>query len=413
MSEHPPTDREYQQKLEVKLLQVLHHGPATFHCLVMKAEGAYPTDVALAIQGLEMKGAIVKCAHELWRATGSESVLVATESVENQLEPDDSYFPEPHPLDFDWRFSGKTLDFLYQQLKGDSLSDVAILGAPTLFKFLRDRALNAHLFDRNDQITGYLTRAGYQSVTCCDLFRFVGKKQFASVVADPPWYLDYYRAFIEAARGLLVPNGKLFLSVLPRLTRPSAESDQSEILCFANERGFDLICAERSALRYLSPPFEKEALKSENLTISSWRSGDLYTFSLSDRTVPEHRIDQLEEDELWHTWSIGRTVVKVKWDGSHGHEAFEVRSVGRNSEMRYRSVSRRSPLRSEINIWTSRNIALRTSRPDVVSEALQLVSEGYGSKAASVALAQAEQLESAQARRLEEFLDALINESTI
>jgi hypothetical protein len=413
VSEHPPTDPIYEEQLEARLLHVLKTGPASFRLLAERAEGAYPTDVLAALRKLERAGTLAEGQNKLWMRTDSTSqtTLANDGADESLVHWDDSDFPEPHPLDFDWRFGRRTLELLDQRIAELDCTTVAVLGAPTLFKFLVDHTKTAHLFDRNEQIVRYLTRIGYKGVTRCDLFRFSPREQFSCVVADPPWYLDHYRAFIEGARRLLVPKGKLLLSILPRLTRPYAEQDRSEILRFASDRGFDLVRTEFASLQYLSPPFEKEALKSEGLSVSSWRSGDLYTFVMTQRLVPEYRLDYSEEHQLWRTWNVGRSVVKVKWDGTHGRGSFDFQSVSAAGGVRLRSVSRRSPLRSRINLWTSRNIALHVSRPDVVCAALELHLEGHHADYIAMALMNAEQLSDREVERLKDLLRILADES--
>jgi len=413
VSEHPPTDLVYEGKLAARLLYLLRTGPTSFGILVTQAEGAYPTEVLAVLRKLEGEGAVTEGRKELWTRTDSgwETSVRQPGADESTVCQDDSDFPEAHPLDFDWRFGRRTLELLDQRIGELDCVKVAVLGAPTLFKFLIDHAKAAHLFDRNEQITRYLTETGYKAVTRCDLFRFSPRSRFSCVVADPPWYLDHYRAFIEGGRRLLSPKGKILLSVLPRLTRPGAEEDRSEILRFASARGFDLVGTEPASLHYLSPPFEMEALKSEGLSVSPWRWGDLYTFVLTDHCVPEYRPEYSEEHQLWRTWSVGRSVVKVKWDGTHGRGAFDFQNVAGASGMRLRSVSRRSPLRSKINLWTSRNIVLHVSRPDLVCAALELLLEGHQSGDIATALMNAERLSERDVERLEVFLNVLINES--
>ena len=162
MSEHPPTDPVYEGELEARLLDVLRSGPTFFEIIVMQAEGAYPTEVLAVLRKLERKGAVTEGRKELWRAYDS-----ASETTNRQLGADassvcqvDSDFPEAHPLDFDWRFGRRALDLLTQRIGELDCPTVAVLGAPTLFKFLIDHGKTAHLFDRNEQITRYLTEIG-------------------------------------------------------------------------------------------------------------------------------------------------------------------------------------------------------------------------------------------------------------
>jgi hypothetical protein len=412
VNEHPPADPLYEAQVASRLQQILKAGPSSLQFIVSRAEGAYPTDVIGALRKLEGLGAVKESQKNVWMSTESGHALSGT-CVEVDQAPvgsDDSDFPEAHPLDFDWRFARRTLEWLNERMGNFESGGIGVLGAPTLFKYLVDHGKTAHLFDKNEQIVRYLMQMGYTAITQCDLFRFSSNSEFACVVADPPWYLDHYRAFIEAARGLLVANGKLLLSVLPRLTRPSAALDRSEIVAFASSRGFDLARVETGSLEYLSPPFEVEALKTEGLNVSTWRSGDLYTFVLREGDVPEIPSEYVGE-EYWHTFNIGPTVVKVKWDGTHGHGALDIQNVSRASDMRLGSVSRRSPLRSQVNLWTSRNVVLHVSRPDLVCAALQLLGEGYDGDNVAKALVNAEQLNTLDAKRLEELVTILITES--
>lgn len=411
-SGHPPTDPVYEENLEARLLQVLNAGTSSFRSLVAQSEGAYPTDVLAALRRLRQRGAVNE-TESGFRVIGPAVPVVSgpSEYDESAFAKEDSDFPEPHPLDFDWRFSSRTLELLNRLVEERECTKIAVLGAPTLFKFLIDHGQAAHLFDRNEQIVQYLRKNGYNDITRCDLFHFSARGEFSCVLADPPWYLDYYHAFIESARRLLRPEGILFLSVLPRLTRPQAERDRSDILRFTQERGFNLVSAEPASLQYLSPRFEVEALKSEGLRLASWRSGDLYTFALTTRQIPGLAFDYDEEDELWRTWNVGRSLVKVRWDGTHGEAAFDFKSVSGAGDIRLRSVSRRSPLRTNINLWTSRNIALDVTRPDLVCAALQLLAEGHSPEDIETALSNAEKLNQLEVKKLRELLNVLIHEA--
>jgi len=108
---------------------------------------------------------------------------------------------------------------------------------------------------------------------------------------------------------------------------------------------------------------------------------------------------------------LGHSVVKVKWDGVHTTRDFDFHNVSETNDVRLRSVSRRSPSRSKINLWTSRNIALRITRPDVVCAALQLLAEGHGSEHVSKAIVEVEHLSANQVDRLNALLDILVKES--
>jgi hypothetical protein len=412
VNDRPQTELGYDARLRLHLLKLLEDGPRDLRFLVGQALGAYPTDVLSNLRELQRTGEAKEIDTSVWAslaptAQGDHTPLPTDES----LHEEDSGFPEPHPLDFDWRFDKLALEHLENRIEAASAKSIAVLGAPTLFKYLREHQRAAHLFDRNEQIVSFLKRAGHTEVTHCDLFHYSGRSHFDCVIADPPWYLDHYQAFIEAARHMLAQGRKLFLSVLPPLTRPSAEKDRSAVATFASDRGFDLIGTEPGLLGYLSPPFELEALKSEGMNVFAWRSGDLYTFVLSDRGVSKYTPVHTEQEHHWKTFAIGRTVVKVKWDGAHLAGSFDFDTVSEMRDIRLRSVSRRSPVRSKINLWTSRNIALHVSRPDLTCAALQLLVEGRQSAEVARTLKEVKQLSPIELDRLVQLLGILIEES--
>jgi hypothetical protein len=402
----------YDARLASHLLKLLEAAPRDLRFLIEEAQGAYPTDVVASLRELQRTGKAKELAEDFWSSSESIAQTNGQQMVADEtLHEEESEFPEPHPLDFDWRFTRRTLERLQSRIGDSKAKTIAVLGAPTLFKYLTEKGKSVHLFDRNDQIISYLKRARYNEVTHCDLFRYSAHNRYDSVVADPPWYLDHYRAFVEAARRMLDPGGRLLLSVLPPLTRPSAEDDRSAIVSFALERGFDLVSTEPGLLGYLSPPFEREALKTEGLTLRAWRFGDLYTFVLSERDVPKYKAESTEQEQLWRTFTVGPMVVKVKWDGTHFRDAFGFDNVSEMNDIRLRSVSRRSPLRSKINLWTSRNIALHVSRPDLACAALQLLVEGHNNEDVAKILKEVEHMSPPEFDRLRDLLAILIRES--
>jgi hypothetical protein len=412
VNDRPQTEPGYDARVALHLLKLLKDGPRDIRFLVGHALGAYPTDVLTNLQELQRTGKTKELDTGVWASVSPAAQDNHTQLATSELlHEEDSEFPEPHPLDFDWRFDRRALESLDNKVELSSAKSIAVLGAPTLFKYLREHHRPAHLFDRNEQSISFLRKLGYVELTHCDLFRYSGHTPFDCVIADPPWYLDHYRAFIEAARRMLAPGRKLLLSVLPPLTRPSAEDDRSAIVDFASDRGFDLIATEPSLLGYLSPPFELEALKSDGLNVSAWRSGDLYTFGLSSRGVPRYKPEHAEQEHLWETFTIGRTVIKVKWDGAHLAGKFDFNNVSEMHDIRLRSVSRRSPVRSKINLWTSRNIALHVSRPDLTCAALQLLSEGHNSTDVARSLKEVEKLNPIEMDSLLHLLGILTEES--
>jgi hypothetical protein len=413
VNDSPPKEADYDERLASRLQDLLKLGPRHSRILIAEALGAYPTDVLASLRSLQRIGKAKEVAPDIWSSIDAQIPDVGFPQALDEFTAcgEELDFPEPHPLDFDWRFSKRALEEIEKRLDPSTSKTIAVLGAPTVFKYLRNRGRPAFLFDRNAQIIAHLKREGYNEVTQCDLFRFSLNDQFDCVVADPPWYLDHYQAFIEAARRMLMPDGKLLISVLPPLTRPSAESDRSAIVGFAQERGFDLFCVDRAVLGYLSPPFEVASLKSDGIVMPVWRSGDLYTFVLARREQLDREVKSPDEEQGWQTFTIGRTVVKVKSDDIPSEMQFDFDNVSEMNDFRLRSVSRRSPSRAAINLWTSRNLALNLTRPDIACAVLQLLARGYSDGDAVTKLRETNQLSLSEFNKLRDLLALLIIES--
>jgi len=413
--DHPILEEGYKAELTVRIGRELLKGPCDFACLVRGAEGAYPSDVLAVLRQLETAGEACVTSAGDWKRCGL--LNAASQRTPEEAEPEGTArtcLPEPHPLDFDWRFSESTLAALQRRMDVSQDEAVAILGAPTLYKHLVDSGVDAWLFDKNAQIIEHLRDAGYTSVTQGDLFEFTAApRRFHCVVADPPWYIEHYRAFLEAGHSMLLPDGRILMSVLPRLTRPSASSDRFHVLEIAARFGFDLIEVSPGALHYESPPFEVEALRAEGLALGAWRNGDLFTFAMCSRPpqIEEPRTKPVAE--RWDSIPFGQTTVKIKVEHSSSREPFDYKAASSTGSLRLRSVSRRSPVRSRINFWTSRNVALTITKPQMVAELLRKVAGGGVASEAVAVIAYEYQLSDKEIDRLRQLIELLDSEASL
>ena len=202
----------------------------------------------------------------------------------------------------------------------------------------------------------------------------------------------------------------MLLSVLPRLTRPSASRDRARILELAFVQGFDLVEVSPSLLSYASPPFEVSSLRAEGLWEGDWRSGDLFVFRKTLRK-PQQRTEVLRGmSEGWESFTIGTVSVRIKKTlGRKGALTFEPASL--TGDIHLHSVSRRSPIRSGIDLWTSRNLALKITRPDYVLDALLLEERGMTFPEAIVCVSRNNSLDAASQQTLTEIVNLLLRDS--
>lgn len=415
LSDHPALEESYRIALRNLILDKLCDGPIQFETLVREAEGAYPTDVRSVLMALSDKHEVMESngcwflSHELdpHKYVDPSTEMDSMSEFSNDL-------PEPHPLDFDWRFTESTLPLFRTLLqRANSASDNgAILGAPSLYKYLIDQGARVSLFDKNSNILEHLRRAGYSSVTEVDLMgESEFSRQFDWAVADPPWYNEYYGGFMRAASRMIRPGGKLLISVLPRLTRPTAASDRFFIIELARTLGFDLVELHTRALGYKSPPFEIEALREEGLQIGNWRKGDLFIFVLSSYKKHESIVKTQEGTANWLTIPLGTTSVRINSLPEDSSVRFCFRAASTAGTYRLRSVSRRSPTRIGINVWTSRNIALIVSKPSILIDALTAIGEGALPSQAIAHISTRRGLRDSEARELRKVLKLLLQDA--
>ncbi|MBK6510276.1 MAG: class I SAM-dependent methyltransferase [Haliea sp.] len=135
---------------------------------------------------------------------------------------------------------------------------IALIGAPRwpLYCLFLKNSWDIHLIDRNPSwknvSSGVTTHTAdiYESEPPADLLGSVHL-----VVADPPWYLESYAHFLWFSARLLIPEGKLALSLLPKGTRPSAPTDRKKIYDKAAQMGLNFQSEHSRSLSYASPPF--------------------------------------------------------------------------------------------------------------------------------------------------------------
>lgn len=412
LTDHPALELPYSEELKNALLSTLETSPMEFGNLVDSAEGAFPTDVMTVLTELVADNEVSQ-SNGLWFLRDQQ------DRPQNRIFPEvnvtigsGSDLPEPHPLDFDWRFTEHTLACLEKVVNARNGGQGAILGAPTLYKYLVDLGADVTLYDKNPGIVEHLRNSGYSSLNEVDLTRSLEfSPRFRWAIADPPWYTEHYEGFLSAASQLLLPAGKLFLSVLPRLTRASAAADRFSIIKVAKKIGFDLVDVKPGGLGYASPPFEIEALREEGLVVGNWRKGDLFAFVLSSSTRIESNVRQSNDEVSWKTILLGATTVRIKNTSPNESEAFSYKPASSSGTPRVRSVSRRSPARLEANVWTSRNVALVVSKPHIVSAALTSIAGGSLPTEILDRMTTTYGLGDREARQLREILELLLQDA--
>jgi hypothetical protein len=365
--------RTYRRYLEGQILSTLGAKSRTFSEIVENAGGAFPVDVRDTLSRL-VRGGLAHYRDGNYiladkSRTAFSSLPVGRDFYASAQKPLRTsrpravrpVLPIPHPADYDWRFTTRALSDLMNLLLPvrNRSSRVALLGAPSLLLELMRSKAQTVLFDRNSALISHLQCAGLagnaiQQDMFSDLPPRVGT--FDVVLADPPWYLDFYKAFILRASQLLRLEGVFLLSMLPWLTRPNATKDRTEILRFANEAGFHLFGILPDFLQYETPHFEKVVLQHHGIHCVNWRRADLFLCVKIRRAGRSaFHIAKPQHDE-WQDFLLNGKTIKLKNHSQSSSTTFSYKPVVNDSPV-LPTVSRRWPHRASIDVWTSENEA--------------------------------------------------------
>jgi len=320
----------YDAEVKRTVARIFATGDRTFERVARLAKGAFPTDVVRAASSL--------------RAPFPRQRVEAPQIPSYRAD-----WPEPHLANYEWRFDEETAIRLADWLPKDGR--VACLGSPTLFHHLLCRRADAALFERNPYLVGSLRTswpaASFQQI---DL-RFPVPQQlrgcFDTVFADPPWYLEHTLAWLSRATELASPQGAwVFLCLFPRLARPTARRDFAKLISVMRQFGSPEVIPFRVC--YETPRFEAESLSALGIpVIWNWRVGHVVALHIRGGSLRARP----PREAKWKWFRFGPELIALRADISPG--PLEVSPLKTDGMLL--STSARDPLRSRIDLWTSRN----------------------------------------------------------
>jgi hypothetical protein len=266
--------------------------------------------------------------------------------------------PVGHPLDYDWRFTEETREFLLSQLNEATQPGelIVYLGTPTLF-IAGSSALPERrhlLIDANHvMVEAARLRLGEDAavVARIGVDEMPANVAAAACVLDPPWYPEDSLHFLAAASSMLGMRGAAFLSQPTTATRPGIETERVALGDALPSLGFRLDAVRPRVLRYVTPHFERMSLLGAEPALvapNDWRSGDLLRLSKIDASG-QGALPEMEHLEQWHEVSFGPVRIKLRDVGGEDLGLLEP-----NLD-RLTTVSRRDPRRAEVGFWTSGN----------------------------------------------------------
>lgn len=354
-------DLEYQYNCSVDewVLGAIQCGISSFEELILSLPSVYPT---VAVDSLKRLTAAQKITGRvadtitktICQAPSNRNDLRVAISQENRL-------PFPHPLDFDWRFSTDAIHYLSKLcLECTKAGDhVALLGVPSVVQVTSDLMFlrQVVLLDANLTLTTALTKAipaiGIQH---CDLLKDpLPKIEAQAIILDPPWYEEYFHAFMWAANQLCAVNGTILASLPPVGTRPGIEQERSRLFEYTGTLNLVLTRLEQGSLPYASPPFESNALHALGVYgyPKYWRRGDLAIFSKTRTTTTSRPNLSLLAEAWWSEETIDTVRLRVRNPDGVNFDDPTLLPIIEGDILP--SVSRRDLRRQSADVWSSGN----------------------------------------------------------
>ncbi|MDX6383545.1 MAG: hypothetical protein QOK48_1118 [Blastocatellia bacterium] len=334
----------YATSIEEAVKRAVMLGAQSFSEICLASRGAFPVDVFLALQRLDL-------SEEVLKQDISHCILNKHKVVED-------WWPEPSPANHEWRFTHETAERIADTAL-DCGQRILCLGTPTVFRSLIFRGADARLVDRNPFVRNalpYVPRDRILIADICDRASISGSDRFDVVVMDPPWYPAHVNYWLGVAGELLRDRGTIIVPLFPELTRPFATSERNAILDNLAEFGTYHVALEK--IWYETPLFERETLAMLGVPpLPLWRVADLVTLSLNSSTRSLDLVAPIEDD--WFHFLFGTQTVAIK--KSENADPIRLSAPYEDFTFLLRSVSSREPVRAAIGLWTSRNRVARVT----------------------------------------------------
>ena len=205
--------------------------------------------------------------------------------------------PQPHPLDYEWRFTDETVIRLtkYSLWLSNPGDTICLLGVPSIYRLVNHNRLNRKFFLFDKNTVDQEVAVEYCTLIPCDLGDYhMAHNSIAKVVLmDSPWYPEYNRAFLWNASKICERNGLILMITPKEGTRPNIKKEWQDILNYSKQVGLGYLGESPEKIFYDSPYFEKNALKASGILNfpRKWRQANLSIFEkIEERMPPQPKI---------------------------------------------------------------------------------------------------------------------------
>lgn len=365
----------FEQSVGQWILHAIASGASTFNQLVKVLPSVDPIIVAYTLRRLSADSTL---SQDIWEQLNTPERQTSTRLPYAHYQVG---LPLPHPLDFDWRFTDRSVDHLlkYCETFTNHNNTIVLLGTPSLFRggLALSWQRRMILLEANATMTNCLNSLASRSqVVQSDLLNGnIPRLSGTTVIIDPPWYLEHIQSFLWAACQICQLGGHIFVSLPPVGTRPGINREWKETLAWAKRLGLKLVHREDLSLSYLTPVFERNAFRVAGLPAieHDWRRGDLAIFQRVNSTqVPRPSVAQ--QEAAWSEVSLLGVRIRVRpWTSSEFENPKLVPILPGNV---LTSVSRRDSRRQLADIWTSGNRVFMCQGRGILWQVLHAISTG-------------------------------------
>jgi len=276
------------------------------------------------------------------------------------------YTPVPHILDSDWRFTREAAFSIAEMLESQTSEKqkLALLGIPSISIALEEKK---SLIDRTLYEKNPLSLVN-SNIVQGDINQIQSNEQFNIVACDSPWYPVATKNFMVAAQKIMKKCAKLFIVVPPYGVREGMNDEYDDIINFGYSIGLDLKDIQNHKVDYFTPPFEINSLLSVGITNFSlnWRKGNLMVFEKSKDVKINIQGAQNKNDQ-WAELYLGKIRIKIKRN-TETHIPMNIENLVEGDI--YPTVSMRTTLKDDVDIWTSGNRIFKCSNTSRFKEIL-------------------------------------------
>jgi hypothetical protein len=205
--------------------------------------GSYAQKVSFAKCCLSLKGLLYPWTSTRFTEKNLRNISIGIDVISA---------PEPHPLDFDWRFDAQSVDKLAQIVP--TTTPIMALGCPSLAKRFRELGIEAMLVDRQPI-------QGAEGQIELDI-QIDPPRKFDSLTAiiDPPWYPGHLFRWVSWAAACVGEGGEVYASIWPPGTRPTGEIEYLEARKWMDT--WATVCELKYRPTYNIPTFELASIQS-------------------------------------------------------------------------------------------------------------------------------------------------------